>query len=144
MPSTEDLISLYPIPQPKYPYDVQLSSKKIHYTSNPGHLILSGAKQNYTMNLINTDVLNYIDEQRTGRAINEVLQDNLETYFKQPFYLTNTLDEPFDEVNLSGLYNGGNFGNIIVTSSRKSPPFAREIKGRIYVNIGCLGIDNQN
>jgi hypothetical protein len=77
VPSTEDLVNIYPIPQPKYSYDVQLSSKKIHYTSNPGHLVLSGAKQNYTMNLINTDVLNYIDEQRTGRAINEVLQDNL-------------------------------------------------------------------
>jgi len=31
--------------------------------------------------------------------------------------LTNTLDEPLDETNLPGLYNKGQFGDIIVTSS---------------------------
>lgn len=72
------------------------------------------------------------------------MQDNLESYFKQPFYLTNTLDEPFDETNLPGLYNNGEFGHIIVTSSHRDPPFAREIKGRVFVNIGSLGMDEPN
>ena len=31
-----------------------------------------------------------------------------------------------------------------MTSSHRDPPFAREIKGRVYVNIGSLGIDEPN
>lgn len=34
-----------------------------------------------------------------------MMQENIETYFKQPFYLTNAMDEPFDETNLPNLYN---------------------------------------
>lgn len=69
------------------------------------------------------------------------MHENIETYFKQPFLLTNTLDEPFDETNLPGLYNDGKFGDIVVTSSRNNPPFATEMNGKIFFNIGCLGID---
>ena len=35
------------------------------------------------------DLLNYIDENRTGMAVKSVLQDNLENYLKQPFLTTN-------------------------------------------------------
>jgi hypothetical protein len=61
---------------------------------------------------------------------------------KQPFYITNTLDDsPFDETNLNEVFNNGEFGNIVVMSSKMLPPFARKVKGRIFVNIGSLGID---
>lgn len=56
--------------------------------------------------------------------------------------MSNTVEGQFDEVNLPGLYNGGEFGNIVVTSSRHNPPFAREVKGRLYVNVGSLGVDS--
>jgi hypothetical protein len=94
--------------------------------------------------MVNLDVLNYIDETRTGNPIKSVLHDNLETYFKQPFYLTNAMDEPFDETNIPALYNQGSFGDIIVTSSRKNPPFAAEVRGKVFINVGCLGIDEPN
>lgn len=66
----------------------------------------------------------------------------METYLKQPFLLNNTLsDDPFDEVNMGGLYNSGKFGDLVIFSSQNSPPFVNEIKGRIVLNIGSLGVD---
>lgn len=62
-------------------------------------------------------------------------------YFKQPFYLTNALEESFDETNFSGLYNEGKFGHIVVTSSESKAPSVYEVKGRLFVNIGSLGMD---
>lgn len=32
----------------------------------------------------------------------------------------------------------------MVTSSHRDPPFAREIRGKLYINIGSLGIDKPN
>lgn len=96
VPSTEDLTNLYPIPQPKYDITLQVESKKMHYTSNPGLITLTGGKQTYEINVINTDLLQYISENRAGHAVKESTQDNLEAYFKQPFYLVNAQDEPFD------------------------------------------------
>jgi desulfoferrodoxin (superoxide reductase-like protein) len=58
--------------------------------------------------------------------------------------MNNAQDEPFDETNLAGLYNAGKFGSIVVTSSHRDPPFAKEARGRVYVNIGSLGIDHPN
>lgn len=113
----------------------------MHFASNPGFLHLSGARENIKIDMINMDLLNYIDENRTGVPLRDIMQDNLESYFKQPFYLTNAMDEPFDETNLPSLYNKGVFGDIVVTSSRRSPPFARVVKGRAFINIGSIGID---
>lgn len=69
---------MYPIPQPKYNENIQVKEKEknIHYTSNPGILKLNG-RQNYEINLINSDILQYIDESRSGKAMNEILQENL-------------------------------------------------------------------
>jgi hypothetical protein len=39
------------------------------------------------------------------------------------------------------LYNHGNFGELIVFSSTRSPPFAKELNGRVILNIGSLGIE---
>ena len=70
VPSTEDITNMYPIPQPAYSHNLVLEDKKLHYTSNPGIMNLHGAKQVYSFNLINYDLLQYIDENRTGRASN--------------------------------------------------------------------------
>lgn len=91
MPSTDDLTSLYPVPQPKYSFSQELLQNNLLFTSNPGIIELK-AREKIIINLVNLDLLNYIDENRAGRAQIEVMQDNLETYFKQPFYLTNTMD----------------------------------------------------
>lgn len=61
MPSTEDLTNFYPVPQPKYSHEQQLSTKLTHFTSNPGFIKLEGAKQDIKIDLINVDILNYID-----------------------------------------------------------------------------------
>ena len=42
------------------------------------------------------------------------------------------------------LYNQASFGDIIVYSSRKNPTFASEVNGKMFVNVGCLGIDKEN
>lgn len=68
----------------------------------------------------------------------------MDAYFKQPFYLVNAQDEPFDETNLTKLYNQGKFGDIVVSCSHRDAPFAREVRGRVFVNIGSLGIDHPN
>ena len=39
------------------------------------------------------------------------------------------------------LYNCRNYGDLVVFSSQTSPPFVNEIKGRIILNIGSLGVD---
>ena len=93
MPSSDDLASFYPIPQPKYELEEYISN--IHLTSNPGHLTLKGGVKNIRIDMVNTDILSYIDEHKTGIPTRPVMQENIETYFKQPFLLTNTLDEPF-------------------------------------------------
>jgi len=56
VPSTDDLTNIYPIPQPKYNRSLQVEGKRMHYTSNPGVMLLHGARQNYEINLINTDL----------------------------------------------------------------------------------------
>ena len=110
--------------------------------SNPGQIMLHGGREKVEINVINSDILHYIDEYKTGRGGSDVLMDNLESYFRQPFLVSNTIEGHFDEVNLPSVYNKGKFGNIIVTSSRHNPPFARQVKGRLYVNVGSLGIDS--
>lgn len=69
--------------------------------------------------------------------------ENIETYLKQPFFISNTLeDATFDETNFSGVFNRGNFGNVIVMSSQRNPVFAHKVKGnKIFVSIGSLGVD---
>ena len=88
-------------------------------------------------------MINYIDESKCGRSTKEPLIENIETYLKQPFFITNTLDDAtFDETNFSRVFNRGNFGNVIVISSQRSPVFAHKIKGnKLFVNIGSLGVD---
>ena len=95
MPSSDDLVTYYPLPQPKYELDLRL--KNLHFTSNPGSVFLAAGKNKATkLELINMDLLTYMDENRTGTAVKNILQDNLETYLKQPFIMTNAEDEPFD------------------------------------------------
>jgi hypothetical protein len=144
LPSTDDLTNYYPIPQPKHPLWNQVFLKNVHFTSNPGFIHMTGARENIKIDLLNLDLLSYIDENRTGNPIKNIMQENLETYLMQPFFLTNTMEEPFDETNLPALYNDGTFGDIIVTSSRKNPPFATEVNGKVFLNIGSLGMDQEN
>lgn len=90
VPSTDDLTNIYPIPQPKYNRNLQVEGKKMHYTSNPGIMTLTGARQTYEIDLINTNLLQYLEENRIGCAQGkEQDKENLAAYFKQPFYLTN-------------------------------------------------------
>lgn len=108
MPSTDDLTNYYPMPQPKDTFADQVYLKNIQLTSNPAHLSLKeGHLSKIKIDMMNMDLHTYIDENRTGNAIKSIMQDNLDNYLKQPFTLTNTLDEPFDETNLPGLYNNG-------------------------------------
>lgn len=67
----------------------------------------------------------------------------METYIKQPFFLTNTISsqDPIDEVNLGQLLNDGNFGDIVVFCSHTNPPFVNMVENRLIVNIGALGVD---
>lgn len=65
IPSTDDAISLHPIPQP--PYD--LKSKSIaKFASNPATVRLESNKTECKLNIINYDLINYIDESKCGRA----------------------------------------------------------------------------
>jgi hypothetical protein len=41
------------------------------------------------------------------------------------------------------LYNQGVFGDIVVTTSRKNPPFTKQVKDKLFINIGSLGIDEE-
>jgi DNA polymerase II small subunit/DNA polymerase delta subunit B len=67
MPSTDDLATYYPIPQPKFSYSQDFLQKNMHFTSNPGFIQLSG-RENIKIDMINLDLLNYIDENKAGRA----------------------------------------------------------------------------
>ena len=91
LPSTDDLTNYYPIPQPKHPLWTQVFLKNVHFTSNPGFIHLAGARENIKIDLLNLDLLSYIDENRTGNPIKNIMQENLETYLMQPFFLTNTM-----------------------------------------------------
>lgn len=65
IPSTDDAISLHPIPQP--PYD--LRSKSIaKFASNPTTIRLELNKTECKLNIINYDLIHYIDESKCGRA----------------------------------------------------------------------------
>jgi len=77
VPSTEDITNYYPIPQPAYSHSSEVYSKTTQFTSNPGYIHLLGAKENIKIDVINLDLLNYIDENRTGRAMIETMQENL-------------------------------------------------------------------
>jgi hypothetical protein len=46
----------------------------MHYTSNPGLISLMGARQCYEINVVNSDLYQYIDENRVGKPINLLLQ----------------------------------------------------------------------
>jgi hypothetical protein len=40
------------------------------------------------------------------------------------------------------MYNDGSYGDIIITTSNFSPPFAKTVQGRVFVNVGSLGMEN--
>lgn len=66
VPSTEDITNIYPIPQPKYSEKKNNREEnddkvRVHHTSNPGTISLQGAKQNYEISLVNSDLIHYID-----------------------------------------------------------------------------------
>ena len=61
MPSTEDLISYYPIPQPKFSIFKEFLQKNMHFTTNPGIITLSAGSSKIKINMLNIDLLNYID-----------------------------------------------------------------------------------
>lgn len=75
VPSTDDITNIYPIPQPKYNRNLQVEGKKVHYTSNPGIMILGAARQVYEINLINSDLLQYIKENKIGCALDQQHQE---------------------------------------------------------------------
>lgn len=91
LPSTEDIGHIYPIPQPMYPYCNDIEGNAVRFVSNPGQIILHGGREKVEINVINSDLLQYIDEYKTGRAGGDVLMDNLESYFRQPFLVSNTI-----------------------------------------------------
>ena len=91
LPSTEDIGHIYPIPQPMYPYYNDIEGKGVHLVSNPGQIMLHGGREKVEINVINSDILHYIDEYKTGRGGSDVLMDNLESYFRQPFLVSNTI-----------------------------------------------------
>lgn len=140
LPSTEDVVSLYPIPQAPYQPESNIEGAK--FLSNPARMTIRGRASHCKINLVNYDLLKYIDTFKAGKATKDVRAENLETYLKQPFLLNNTMtDDPFDEVNMGALYNGGDFGDLVVFSSVHSPPFVNVVDGRIVLNIGSLGVD---
>ena len=57
--------------------------------------------------------------------------------------MSNSSNEPFDEVNLDNLFNAGSFSDIIIISSKTMVPYARSFNGRLVVNIGSLGMDSE-
>ena len=65
MPSTDDVISMYPIPQPPY----ELKTKNlVKFASNPTTVRLESNKTECKLNLINYDLITYIDESKCGRS----------------------------------------------------------------------------
>lgn len=104
---------------------------------------MDGAQTECKINFINYDLIHYIDESKCGRSTKEALIENIETYLRQPFFITNTLDDAkFDETNFSRVFNRGNFGDVIVMSSQRHPVFAHKVKGnKVFINIGSLGVD---
>ena len=92
---------------------------------------------------MNHDILKYIDDNKGGRfGMGDILTENFENYFKQPFVLTNGCqNEPFDETNLPLLYNEGDHADIVIQSSTVSPPFATKVGRRMVVNIGSFGFE---
>lgn len=94
MPSTDDVISMYPIPQPSFDFRPK---PQIKFVSNPCTVKILGSKYECKINFINYDLIHYIDESKCGRSTKEVLIENIETYLKQPFLITNTFeDSKFD------------------------------------------------
>lgn len=66
VPSTEDITSIYPIPQPKFSEKKNNREEgndkvRVHHTSNPGTIFLQGAKQSYEISLVNSDIIHYMD-----------------------------------------------------------------------------------
>lgn len=101
----------------------------------------SSHSQRVRLSLVNYDILSYIDRNYGGSSSKKLELANIESYLKQPFLIANTAENGFDEVNLSSLYNGFDFGDIVVTSSSYSPSYAHEVNGVLFVNVGSLGIE---
>ena len=101
------------------------------------------------LSFVNYDLIEYINKMQGGKAIKQIAVEEFTSYFKQPFYLTNTLtkEEPFDETNFGELYNHGDFGDFVIVSSNRHEPFFRKIitsNGKGYkgiINVGSLGIE---
>jgi hypothetical protein len=70
LPSTDDVISLYPIPQP--PFDLKTKSM-VKFASNPATVRLESGRTECKMNIINYDLIHYIDESKCGKATKEAL-----------------------------------------------------------------------
>lgn len=142
VPSPEDVTSLYPLPQPEYTCMYDPREKRVRYLTNPANVEFNETgNKTFSIDFLNHDLLKYIDENKGGQGLIEVLQANFDTYYKQPFLLTNCgEEEQFDDTNLPLVYNEGKFGNILIISSENSPPYARDIKGRLVVNIASLGM----
>ena len=70
LPSTDDVISLYPIPQP--PFDLKTKGM-VKFASNPATVRLESGRTECKMNIINYDLIHYIDESKCGKATKEAL-----------------------------------------------------------------------
>jgi hypothetical protein len=67
----EDVISLYPIPQPSYePEDRKI---RVKYLSNPASIKLEGRGTSCQVDLINYDIIKYIDTHKLGKPTKQLL-----------------------------------------------------------------------
>lgn len=75
MPSLEDVIANHPIPQPAYkPENSQI---KVKFISNPSSIKIEGKRSVCKIDLINYDILKYMDTHKIGRAGNDLRKENI-------------------------------------------------------------------
>lgn len=72
MPSTDDVTSLYPLPQPAYETDSRIDN--VRFISNPSTMDVQGRRSHCKIDLVNYDILKYIDTYKGGKATKDLRQ----------------------------------------------------------------------
>lgn len=73
MPSLDDIVSLYPLPQPAY--QPELKDVKIKHLSNPSSLKIEGRRSALKVDFINYDVNKMIETHKTvGKSVTNLRQ----------------------------------------------------------------------
>lgn len=75
MPSIDDVVSLYPLPQPAYESESRIENVK--FISNPSTMEVQGRRSLCKIDLVNYDILKYIDTFKAGKATKDLRQENL-------------------------------------------------------------------